>query len=36
LSKLFEDKFKEDENEGDVTQTTIDSLKLKKEESFIY
>jgi hypothetical protein len=36
LSRLFEDKFKENENEGDVTQTTIDSLKLKKEEAFGY
>lgn len=36
LSRLFEDRFKEDENECDVTQITIDSLRLKKDRSFGY
>jgi hypothetical protein len=36
LSTLFDDESEEGKTEGDVRQTTIDSLKLKQEEAFGY
>ncbi len=36
LSRSFDDIAEEDENEGDVKQTKIDSLKLKKDDVFGY
>jgi hypothetical protein len=36
LTMHFDDKFEDIETEGDVTQTKIDTLNLKKDEAFGY